>query len=50
MAAEPNLDGLLFSWPDWMPGIRAFGERVIPLLECRRDWDMTSQGGLRGAD
>ncbi len=48
MAADSNLDGLLFSWPDWVPGIRAFGERVIPLLECRRDWDANARGGLRG--
>jgi pyrimidine oxygenase len=48
MAADPNLDGLLFSWPDWVPGIRTFGEKVMPLLKCRQNWDVMAQGGLRG--
>lgn len=48
MAADPNLDGILFSWPDWIPGIRAFGEQVLPLLKCRQGWDVNTRGGLRG--
>ena len=49
LAANPNLDGILFSWPDWVQGIRNFGEKVIPLLDCRKDWDVETMGGLRGA-
>ena len=48
LAANPNLDGILFSWPDWVQGIRDFGEKVIPLLDCRKGWDVESMGGLRG--
>ncbi len=49
LAADPRVAGILFSWPDWVSGIRRFGERVIPLLECRRGWDPARDGGLRGA-
>ena len=48
LAADPNVAGILFSWPDWVPGIRRFGECVIPLLECRKGWDPLRHGGLRG--
>jgi pyrimidine oxygenase len=48
LAADSNVEGLLFSWPDWISGIRNFGERVIPLLECRKGWDPQRDGGLRG--
>lgn len=48
LAADPNIEGILFSWPDWVEGIRTFGERVIPLLECRKGWDPSRDGGLRG--
>lgn len=27
-----GIDGLLFSWPDFVPGIRQFGEEVMPRL------------------
>lgn len=29
---ETAIDGMLFSWPDFVPGVRDFGERVMPLL------------------
>ena len=32
--ADTGIDGLLFSWPDFVPGIRNFGEQVMPLLQC----------------
>ncbi len=48
LAADPNVEGILFSWPDWVSGIRRFGERVLPLLECRKGWDVARMGGLRG--
>ena len=48
LAADPNVEGILFSWPDWVSGIRRFGERVIPLLECRKGWVPERDGGLRG--
>ena len=35
VAAETGVDGMLFSWPDFVPGIRDFGEKVLPLLHCR---------------
>jgi pyrimidine oxygenase len=49
IAADSNIEGLLFSWPEWVSGIRAFGERIIPLLACRRGWDTETMGGLRGS-
>ncbi len=48
IAADSNIEGILFSWPEWVSGIRAFGERIIPLLACRRGWDTETMGGLRG--
>jgi pyrimidine oxygenase len=48
LAADPNIEGLLFSWPEWVSGIRDFGQRIIPLLNCRRGWDVERMGGLRG--
>ena len=47
VAAETEVEGMLFSWPDWVPGIRAFGEKIIPRLECRRGWDVRVMGGMR---
>lgn len=32
IAAETGIDGMLFSWPDFVPGIRDFGEKVLPRL------------------
>lgn len=32
IAEETGIDGMLFSWPDFVPGIRAFGECVRPLM------------------
>lgn len=49
IARSGDVEGILFSWPDWVSGIRKFGERVIPLLECRRDWRAETMGGLRGS-
>lgn len=34
IAAETGVEGMLFSWPDFVPGIRDFGERVMPRLKC----------------
>jgi len=34
IAAETGADGLLFSWPDFVGGIRDFGEKVMPRLKC----------------
>lgn len=34
VAAETGIDGMLFSWPDFVPGIRRFGEDVMPRLGC----------------
>lgn len=33
IAAETGIDGMLFSWPDFVPGVRDFGERVRPLMQ-----------------
>lgn len=30
---QTGIDGMLFSWPDFVPGVRDFGERVLPLLD-----------------
>lgn len=48
IASDTDVEGLLFSWPDWVSGIRSFGEEIIPRLECRKGWDVDSMGGLRG--
>ena len=48
LAADANVAGILFSWPDWVDGIRRFGEEVIPRLQCRRGWVPERHGGLRG--
>ena len=34
IAAETGIDGMLFSWPDFVPGVRDFGEKVRPLMRC----------------
>lgn len=34
IAEQTGVDGLLFSWPDFVDGTRQFGERVMPLLTC----------------
>lgn len=34
IAAETGIDGMLFSWPDFVAGIRMFGEQVRPRLAC----------------
>ena len=35
IAADIEIDGIFFSWPDFVPDIKKFGEEVIPLLECQ---------------
>ena len=35
ISAATGIDGMLFSWPDFVPGIRRFGEEVVPLLNCK---------------
>lgn len=35
IARDSDIDGILFNLPDFVPGIRDFGERVMPLLACR---------------
>ncbi len=32
IAEETGVDGMLFSWPDFVPGVRDFGEKVRPLM------------------
>ena len=32
IAAETDIDGMLFSWPDFVPGVKVFGEKVMPQL------------------
>lgn len=34
IADETQIDGMLFSWPDFVGGIRQFGEEVMPRLKC----------------
>ena len=34
MHDQTGIDGILFSWPHFVPGIRQFGEEVMPLLKC----------------
>jgi pyrimidine oxygenase len=36
IAQDTGIDGMLFSWPDFVPGIRRFGEEVMPLLKCQQ--------------
>jgi pyrimidine oxygenase len=36
IAQETGIDGMLFSWTDFVPGIRMFGEEVLPRLSCRK--------------
>jgi len=32
IAADTGVDGLLFSWPDFVSGCRRFGEKIKPQL------------------
>jgi pyrimidine oxygenase len=34
IVAESGIDGCLFSFPDFVEGIRSFGERIYPRLSC----------------
>ncbi len=34
IVVDIGLDGILFSWPDFVPGIKKFGEEVMPILDC----------------
>lgn len=36
IGTNTGVDGLLFSWPDFVDGIRRFGEEVMPLLKSQR--------------
>ncbi|MGR8919772.1 MAG: LLM class flavin-dependent oxidoreductase [Gammaproteobacteria bacterium] len=36
ISRDTGVDGLLFSWPDFVPGIRRFGTEVMPRLDCLR--------------
>ncbi|MEM7540844.1 MAG: LLM class flavin-dependent oxidoreductase [Pseudomonadota bacterium] len=36
VARATGIDGILFSWPDFVSGIKRFGEQVIPHLECQK--------------
>ena len=47
IAKDRNIEGMLFCWPDWVAGIRTFGERVLPLIDCRKNWDGQTMGDLR---
>lgn len=44
IAEETGVDGLMFSFPDFVQGIRDFGELVVPHLSSAKP----SGGGLRG--
>lgn len=44
IADETGVDGILFSFPDFVQGIRDFGEKVAPHLSSAKP----SGGGLRG--
>lgn len=35
IAEDTQIDGICFSWPDFVPDIKKFGEEVMPLLQCR---------------
>lgn len=37
LATEATADGVLFTFPDFITDITAFGEKVMPLLQCRKD-------------
>ncbi len=32
LGEESGIEGMLFSWPDFVPGVRRFGEEVMPLF------------------
>jgi pyrimidine oxygenase len=32
IGAESGIDGMMFAWPDYIRGVRAFGEKVMPKL------------------
>ena len=34
IAEETGVDGMLFSWADFVGGIRDFGEKIKPRLAC----------------
>lgn len=36
LAAETTIDGVLFTFPNFVEDITAFGESVMPLLQCRQ--------------
>jgi pyrimidine oxygenase len=36
IAEDTGIDGMLFSWPDFVPGIRAFGQKVLPRMRHGR--------------
>ena len=47
IAEDRNIEGMVLCWPDWVAGVRTFGERVFPLLDCRKNWDGETMGDLR---
>lgn len=36
IATQTSLDGILFAFPDFVEDVARFGEKVMPLLSCRR--------------
>jgi len=36
VVADTGIDGICFSWPDFVPNIKQFGEEVIPRLQCMK--------------
>ena len=36
VATVPGTDGVLLTFDDFLTGIEAFGERIQPLMNCRR--------------
>ena len=34
IANETGIDGMLFSWADFVGGLKDFGEQIMPKLKC----------------
>ena len=34
IAEETEIDGAMFSFPDYLQGIRAFGAKILPHMTC----------------
>ncbi|MEN9262022.1 MAG: hypothetical protein Q6L60_13765, partial [Thermostichus sp. HHBFW_bins_43] len=36
IASQTSIDGILFTFPDFVADVQRFGERVMPLVNCRQ--------------